>query len=43
MFQKRKEKKKSEQEFWEARKIGEELYREEKERNKEHESESAEE
>ena len=35
--------KKIEQELWETRKMGEELYREEKERNKEHESEAAEE
>ena len=43
MFKQRREKKKIEQELWETRKMGEELYREEKERNKEHESEAAEE
>ena len=43
MVKQRREKKKIEQELWETRKMGEELYREEKERNKEHQSEAAEE
>ena len=43
MFQRRRERTKREQEFWEARKREEQIYQTEKERNKEHESESAEE